>query len=160
MNIQHAPIFDVEKVAALYTEKDGVDVTYVCTTDLVESDVPCDIFYRETPHPEFGNHYFGLFRNTHPAADADGNVLITNADKIESFEFGMIEDKDGKLWYSQCHHDCLFIDGKMIDGGRWYIRSSGQVIIYTIRDGKFQEANYDIPKRRVIERKKDKKICG
>lgn len=153
MNIQHAPILNVEKAAALYTEKDGVDVTYLCTTDLMQSDQPFDIFYRETPHPEFGNRYFGL-------TVKDDHVLVTNADDIESYEFGMIEDKDGKLWYSQCHHDCLFLDGKMIDGGRRYIRSSGQVVIYTIRDGKFQEANYDIPKRRVIERKKDKKICG
>ena len=153
MNIQHAPILNVEKAAALYTEKDGVDVTYLCTTDLMQSDQPFDIFYRETPHPEFGNRYFGL-------TVRDDHVLITDADDIESYEFGMIEDKDGKLWYSQCHHDCLFIDSKMIDGGRRYIRSSGQVVIYTIRDGKFQEANYDIPKRRVIERKKDKKICG
>ena len=153
MNIQHAPILNVEKAAALYTEKDGVDVTYLCTTDLMQSDQPFDIFYRETPHPEFGNRYFGL-------TVRDDHVLITDADDIESYEFGMIEDKDGKLWYSQCHHDCLFIDNKMIDGGRRYIRSSGQVVIYTIRDGKFQEANYDIPKRRVIERKKDKKICG
>ena len=153
MNIQHAPILNVEKVAALYTEKDGVEVTYLCTTALMQSDQPFDIFYRETPHPEFGNRYFGLTAR-------DDHVLITNADDIESYEFGMIEDNDGKLWYSQCHHDCLFLDGKMIDGGRRYIRSSGQVVIYTIRDGKFQEANYDIPKRRVIERKKDKKICG
>lgn len=153
MNIQHAPILNVEKAAALYTKKDGVDVTYLCTTDLMQSDQPFDIFYRETPHPEFGNRYFGL-------TVRDDHVLITDADDIESYEFGMIEDKDGKLWYSQCHHDCLFIDNKMIDGGRRYIRSSGQVVIYTIRDGKFQEANYDIPKRRVIERKKDKKICG
>lgn len=153
MNIQHAPILNIEKAAALYTEKDGVDVTYLCTTDLMQSDQPFDIFYRETPHPEFGNRYFGL-------TVKDDHVLVTNADDIESYEFGMIEDKDGKLWYSQCHHDCLFLDGKMIDGGRRYIRSSGQVVIYTIRDGKFQEANYDIPKRRVIERKKDKKICG
>ena len=153
MNIQHAPILNVEKAAALYTEKDGVEVTYLCTTDLMQSDQPFDIFYRETPHPEFGNRYFGL-------TVRDDHVLITDADDIESYEFGMIEDKDGKLWYSQCHHDCLFLDGKMIDGGRRYIRSSGQVVIYTIRDGEFQEANYDIPKRRVIERNKDKKICG
>lgn len=131
MNIQHAPLFNVEKAAALYTEKDGVNVKYVCTTDLMQSDRPYDIFYRDTPHPEFGNRYFGLTMK-------DDHMLITNADEIESYEFGMIKDKDDKLWYSQCHHDCLFIDGKMIDGGRVYIRSSGDVEIYKIKDGNFQ----------------------
>lgn len=137
MNVKHAPIFDTEKVEKLYSEKDGVPVKYICTTDLSVSDRPIDVFYRDTPHPEFGNRYFGLFRSTHPAADADGNILITNADEIESYEFGMIEDKDGWMWYSQCHHDCLFLDGKMIDGGRQYIRSSGDHVVFGIKDGNF-----------------------
>ena len=139
MNIKHAPIFDTKRVERLYSEKDGVPVKYICTTDLSVSDRPIDVFYRDTPHPEFGNRYFGLFRNTHPAADADGNILITNADEIESYEFGMIEDKDGWMWYSQCHHDCLFLDGKMIDGGRQYIRSSGDHVVFAVKNGKFIE---------------------
>jgi hypothetical protein len=139
MNIKHAPIFDTKRVERLYSEKDGVPVKYICTTDLSVSDRPIDVFYRDTPHPEFGNRYFGLFRNTHPAADADGNILITNADEIESYEFGMIEDKDGWMWYSQCHHDCLFLDGKMIDGGRQYIRSTGDHVVFAVKNGKFIE---------------------
>lgn len=131
MNVKHAPIFDTEKVEKLYSEKDGVPVKYVCTTDLSVSDSPMDVFYRETPHPEFGNKYFGLFRTK------EGNPMITSADKVEEFDFGMIEDKDGWMWYSQCHHDCLFLDGKMIDGGRQYIRSTGDHIVFGIKDGNF-----------------------
>lgn len=153
VEIKHAPILNVEKAAALYTEKDGVDVRYICTTDLMQSDRPYDIFYRDTPHPDFGNRYFGL-------TVKDDHVLITDADDIETYEFGMIEDKDGNLWYSQCHHDCLMIDGKMIDGGRRYIRSSGRVEIYTIRDGEFVSTENEIPRRRLMHRRKDKKICG
>ena len=55
MNIQHNPLFNTERVEELYTKKDGVEVKYVCTTDLKASDRPMDIFYRATPHPEFGN---------------------------------------------------------------------------------------------------------
>jgi len=51
MNVKHAPRFNTEKIAQMYSEKDGVSVTYVCTTDLNVSDSPFDIFYRETPHP-------------------------------------------------------------------------------------------------------------
>lgn len=138
--IKHAPIFDTKRVEKLYSKKDGVDITYVCSTDLDASDVPMDIFYRDTPHPEFGNKYFGLFRNSDPASD--GTLMITNADKVEDFEFGMIQDKDGNYWYSQSHHDCLFVDGKMIDGGRRYIRHSGEAELWKVKNGKMVRTVY------------------
>ena len=57
--IKHEPLFDTQKVCEHYTEKDGVPITYVCTSALGNEAWAMDIFYRETPHPEFGNHYFG-----------------------------------------------------------------------------------------------------
>ena len=62
--------------------------------------------------------------------------MIANADPIETFTFGMIEH-DGKYYYSQHRHDYKVISGKMIDGGRAYIRSSGQVDVFKIHNGKF-----------------------
>ena len=133
INIQHDPLFDTAKVEAHYTERDGVEVKYVCTTDLKASDVPVDVFYRPTPHPEFGNRYFGLYHD-----HVRGHLMITNADYVESLEFGMIE-QDGKYYYSQSHHDYKVLDnGKMIDGGRAYIRSSkGCNIVMRVINGKF-----------------------
>jgi len=32
MNIKHYPLFNTEEVCKVYSEKDGVDVRYVCTT--------------------------------------------------------------------------------------------------------------------------------
>lgn len=128
--IKHAPLFDVESIAKKYTEKDGVPVKYVCSTDLRASDVPVDVFYRDTPHPEFGNRYFGIYHDKYRDV-----TMITNADVVEELQFGMIEDKNGDLWYSQCHHDCLHVDGKMIDGGRQYIRSSGGAQIWKVQNG-------------------------
>jgi len=61
MNIKHYPILDTEKVIKHYEEKDNVAITYICTTDLRVSDHPIDIFFRESPHPEFGNRYFGMY---------------------------------------------------------------------------------------------------
>jgi len=129
MKIKHAPLLDTKKVEELYSEKDGVPISYVCTTDLNASDNPLDIFYREEPHPEFGNRYFGLFHR-------NGALMITGADQVENYDFGMIQDAEGEWWYSQSHHDCLMIDGKMIDGGRVYVRGNG-IEIFKIRDGKF-----------------------
>ena len=133
MDIQHEPNFDVAIVTEHYSKKDGEPVTYVCTTDLVASDVPVDVYYRKTPHPEFGNKYFGLYHD-----HVRGHMMITNADVVESFEFGMIE-QDGKYYYSQSHHDYKTLDnGKMIDGGRQYIRSSkGCDVVLRIINGKF-----------------------
>lgn len=131
LKIKHAPQFDEKKVENHYSEKDGVPVKYVCTTDLNASDVPVDVFYRETPHPEFGNRYFGLYFD-----NLRNHLMITDADVVETYDFGMIEDKDGIWWYSQCHHDCLMIDGKMIDGGRVYVRGNG-FEMFKIVNGEF-----------------------
>ena len=131
MNIQHESLFDTAEVEKIYTEKDGVEVKYVCTTDLNASDVPVDVFYRATPHPQFGNHYFGLYYD-HVRA----HMMITNADIVESLEFGMIH-YDGKYYYSQSHHDYKVVGDKMIDGGRAYVRSSGSTTNMRIADGKF-----------------------
>lgn len=131
MNIQHEPLFDTAKIEEIYGRKDRCEVRYVCTSDLNASDVPCDIFYRAEPHPNFGNRYFGLYWDT--IRDC---TMITNADIVESLEFGMIE-VDSKYYYSQSHHDYKTIGDKMIDGGRAYIRSSGGAITTYIKNGKF-----------------------
>jgi len=132
MNIVHDNLFNKEAVIKYYTKKDGVDIKYVCTTDLNASDVPVDVFYRETPHPKFGNRYFGLYWDT-----VRGHLMITNADVVESYEFGMIE-QDGEYYYSQSHHDYKTLDnGKMIDGGRVYTKSNGCDAVMRVINGKF-----------------------
>lgn len=132
MNIHHEPLFDTAKVEKLYTEKDGVEVKYVCTSAANDGTAAMDVFYRATPHPEFGNRYFGLYHD-----HMRGHMMITNADQIESLDFGMIESK-GKYYYSQHRHDYKVIDDKMIDGGRAYIRSGPHdVDVFKIQDGEF-----------------------
>lgn len=131
--IKHYPITKTDKVAKLYSDKDGVPVKYVCTTEFLYPDDPADIFYRETPHPKFGNKYFGIrFVGNDP--------YIFNSDDIEKFTFGMVENDDGDLEYSQFRHECkTFKNGNMIDGGRDYIRSSGKYKAYSVRNGELVE---------------------
>lgn len=129
--IQHDPIFDTSKVIAHYSEKDSVPINYVCTTELYEVEgYPVDIFYRETPHPEFGNRYFGLYRSMSP------HVMITNADSVEDLAIDCISD-DGYLYYSRYRHDFVKTpNGMFIDGGRAYTRSSGgDIFTYRVKDG-------------------------
>ena len=133
LSIKHHPLFNTEEVCQIYSEKDGVEVTYVCTTDLNASDVPVDVYYRSTTHPEFGNRYFGLYYHVYR-----DQVMITGADIVEHLEFGMVVNDDGELEYSQSHHDYKsFKNGNMIDGGRQYIRSSLGCEVYKVKDGKF-----------------------
>ena len=128
--IKHFPITKTDKVIEHFSKKDGVPITYVCTTELRYDDAPEDIYYRETPHPEFGNRYFSI--------RVYGNqVYIANADAVEDKIFGTVEDDNGDLQYSQFRHECkTFKNGNMIDGGRQYVRSSPNVKIYVVRDGK------------------------
>lgn len=128
VNIKHYSITNTENVEKLYSEKDGVQVKHVCTTEF-DNGVIADIFYRDTPHPTFGNKYFAiLFRDDIP--------YIANADTVENLTFGMVKNDDGDLEYSRSRHDYKsFKNGNMIDGGRSYIRSSGDVKVFVLRNG-------------------------
>jgi hypothetical protein len=142
MNIKHRPIFDTARVEKHYTEKDGVPVKYVCTSALGDEAQAMDIFYRETPHPEFGNRYFGLFSANIYGTTRDG-IMITNADKIEDAEFGMVE-VNGQLHYSQHRHDFYSVGDVALDGGRAYFRRVGDMSIpaqwFVVKDGEFINA--------------------
>lgn len=140
MNIHHRPTLDTKQVCELYSAKDGVPVTYVCTSALGSEAQAMDIFYRETPHPEFGNRYFGLYWSR--PIGAQSQLVITNADKIEDLEFGM-KEHDGKWHYSQHRHDFYTVGDISLDGGRAYFRCVGNVNsptkFFEVKDGKFVE---------------------
>lgn len=131
----HKPMFDVERVIELYSEKDDVDIKYVCTTALDDSAQAYDIFYRTdgTPHPEFGNVYFGL-------TYVDGIPYIGNADRVEDLTFDTIHGV-----YSRHRHDFIPAGSVMLDGGRAYTRVVGdgsfEIVPYVVRDGDFIVAN-------------------
>ena len=142
MDINHIPLFDTAKIEAHYTEKDGVEVKYVCTSATNEHAAnAADIFYRETPHPEFGNRYFGLYHD-----HMRGHMMITNADMIETLDFGMIEGPEG--WeYSQHRHDYRTVGDCAVDGGRSYFKRVGNLSVtckfMRVVDGKFVEKPND-----------------
>ena len=143
MNIAHHPFFDTMIIGKHYSQKDEVPVTYVCTSAPNEhADYAADIFYRETPHPEYGNRYLGVYRN------AGNQIMIMNCDGIEDLTFSMIEGPSG--WeYSQHRHDYRQVGLTAIDGGRSYTKLVGDVKatvkVMKVKDGIFEEAiNVDI----------------
>ena len=118
IRINHRPYFDPKVIEEHYSKKDNVPVKYVCTSALGSEEYAMDIFYRDTPHPEFGNRYFGIFTRKFLG------LSITNADKIEEAEFDMVE-QDSMLHYSRHRHDYLNLGSIAIDGGRTYTRLGG-----------------------------------
>ena len=144
MKINHHPIFDTEVIEKYYSEKDGIAVRYICTSAPNENATyAADIFYRDTPHPEYGNRYFGLYKNNFYG---DTQIMITNADVIEQLDFGMIGGIDG--WeYSQHRHDFRTVDNCSIDGGRAYIKRVGDLAtpfkLMKIVNGAFVERKED-----------------
>lgn len=131
--IKHEPRFDIEKVVKHYTEKDGVPIKYVLTTEVKLSNDACDIFFRGTPHPEFGNRYFGL-------RAVEGVVYILDADSLEGKQVAMVEDSAGDLHYSAYRHDYKVLDnGNMIDGGRTYVKCNTGYRTFTITNGDLVE---------------------
>jgi len=135
--IVNKPITKVEKLEEKYSKQDGVPIKYVCTSELLSSGPLMDIFYRDTPHPVFGNRYFGVFH-----IGLREHWYITNADSVEELNFFMIKDKKGDYRYSDSNHDMVVIDGHFLDGGRYYPRDSGTdttLYLFKVIDGEFKE---------------------
>lgn len=124
MEINHRNVLDIDAVIAHYSDKDGVDIKYVCTSEIDGNNIPCDIFYRETPHPEYGNHYFGLF-------ETPRGIYIGDADSIEKVEFGLVLDQ-GQWQYSRFRHDYFSAGSCAVDGGRQYFKRAGDLSVPTI----------------------------
>lgn len=141
MQVRHYPRFDTKKVEQLYTEKDAVPVTYVCTTGRENDTYARDIFYRETPHPKFGNRYFGLHYGTYPTLDDKPALYIADADWVEDLTFAMIQS-EGWYYYSSHRHDMVNTAVGFIDGGRAYTRVGGNPIpnveTFVVRNGQFE----------------------
>jgi hypothetical protein len=140
MKIRHYPIFDTKVVEDLYTKKDGVPVSYVCTTGREKDTYARDIFYRETPHPTFGNRYFGLYHDQERLLYNTSHLMISAADWVEDLKFDMIKS-EGWYFYSSHRWDMVNTAVGSIDGGRAYTRLGGSVIpkveTFVVRNGKF-----------------------
>jgi hypothetical protein len=131
MRIDHRPYFNTESIIRHYEEKEGVPIKYVCSTDLVASDCPVDVFFRSEPHPKFGNRYFGLYYDV-----IREQTMIVNADMVEELFFGMVPYKEDSITYSISHHDFITTPaGHIVDGGRVYVRHSGECKMYKVVDG-------------------------
>ena len=134
LNIKHFPTLDTEAVIEHY-KLEGAK--YVCTTELKPYGNVYDVFYRPTPHPVYGNRYFGLCKTS------GGTIYICNVDVVEEFNFSVIDNGKDEWTYSQYAHDLVSWGECYIDGGRAYTRVGGnpvpKAISLRIVDGEFKE---------------------
>jgi hypothetical protein len=80
---------------------------------------PVDVFYVENPDTSKGHtNYFGLFFR-------DGKLYITDGSSAFSEPITGILAPDGEVIVSRYRHHMVTKNAAMIDGGRDYIRSSG-----------------------------------
>jgi hypothetical protein len=130
--IVHQPLFNTTTVEKHYSDTDGVPVKYVCTTQMLGK-YPVDIYYRSTPHPEFGNKYFGL------NSLFSGQIMVSDADSVQDLKFDTVVDNQGHHHYSRHTHDSNPVG---IDGGRSYTRTIGDVTVvtFTVVNGELMEA--------------------
>ena len=138
LNIKHFPILDKEAALEHYKSEGA---KYVCTTELKAYGIPVDVFYRPTPHPVYGNRYFGLYRD-----DFSNFVYICNADAVENLDFCVIDNGEDEWTYSQYTHDLVSWGEGYIDGGRAYTRVGGNILnrVRSLRivDGEFKESSH------------------
>ncbi len=141
-NIAHQPITKIQSVIDSYTKRDGVPITYVCTTGKEFSVDHGDVFYRDTPHPEFGNNYFISALDKTTRLTKQPLYTIASADWVEDLSFGMIK-VDEQYHYSRSRHDYVAVGDSFIDGGRAYVRRGGvtvpPMITLKVKDGNFVE---------------------
>lgn len=137
MKFNHRPIFNTEEAIRHYSKKDDVEIIYVCSTELT-TNATADVFYREEPHPTFGNRYFGLYYNNYQKS-----MMICNADIIETLGFDMLKHED-TFYYSNNRHDYITLgdsNESFIDGGRAYCRCGGIIIPavyrFKVKNGEF-----------------------
>ena len=110
--------------------------TYVCTSDVGIHNRPVDIFYCDPDN--LSNVEVGMNGLYYTLWEYNGEMCSTTSlpQTIEDYTFGMIKDRDGKYWYSQCKDDALFIDGSRVEGGRDKCIGEG-VEKYKLMGGKF-----------------------
>lgn len=90
---------------------------------------PVDVFYQPNPDRSKGHtNYFGMFVR-------DGQLFITNAESAFSEPLMGVMCEDGEVLVSRYRHDCVIKDGAMVDGGRDYLRHSGDKLIKVMVDG-------------------------
>jgi len=90
---------------------------------------PVDVFYQPNPDTAKGHtHYFGMFYR-------DDMLYITEASTAFSDPIAGIPTDDGEVIVSRYRHDYVTKDGRMIDGGRDYVRSSIHPTVRVTVDG-------------------------
>lgn len=91
---------------------------------------PIDVFYTANPSKPEYSHYFGFYRDF-----IAYNLIVCDAASFNSVPLtGMLVDD--VLYVSRYRHDCIEVNGSVIDGGRDYIHTnSTELVQFNFVDG-------------------------
>lgn len=95
---------------------------------------PVDVFYNANPDVSKGHsNYFGIYRQ-------NGTLMICDAKSAFVDPLIGLPCEDGEVLISKYRHDYVEKDGKSIDGGRDYLRTSNiaECINVFVIDGEFK----------------------
>ena len=127
MEIVHVPLMDPAKAAAHYSAKRGVEVKYLCTSELDKDDRVCDIFYINDEGTPINKRYFGIFKQF-------GALAVCDASIVEDLEFVMVWDRMTKKWhYSRSKSDKVKTTSCELSGGRRFPKHKGEKLIQRAR---------------------------
>jgi hypothetical protein len=135
MYIEHTPYwFNKELIAELEKHYNSKYIGPWCAKnrDGCWQETPLEVFYQANPDRSKGHtNFLGLFTR-------EGKLFVTNAESAFSEPITGVLCADGEVIVSRFRRDFIQKKGKMIDGGRDYIRSfGGPYVSVTIVDGEF-----------------------
>ena len=129
--------FTEEGIKKIEEMRDATYMGYWCgrAKDGGWAERPVDVFYQANPDVEAGHsNYFGLLL-------ADNRVLITDASSCFSEPMQGIVEND-TVYVSRYRHDFVSTPGgKIIDGGRDYVKTSedmSTLVTVEVKDGEFK----------------------
>ena len=144
MTIIHHPQGNTQPIIDYFNN--GIrTVTYVCTTELTDDNTGDthinDVYVQWPRHEAYGNQYFGHYT-------LNGENKIHNADRIDDYIFGMVQNDDGDWEYSigGDADKVVFENGNWIDGGRATIDYNvdvGDLSYWRLANGEFFEVRID-----------------
>ena len=130
--------YDSKSIATIEKEYNAKYMGYWCTNNTKNrqwNDTPVDVFYVANPDRSKGHtNYFGMYVRYNSS-------YIIDASSAFSVPITGILTNDGEVIVSRYRHDYIVKDGYIIDGGRDYLKCSGNSLTtfvnVSVEDGEF-----------------------